>query len=278
MTSEIRDRLAQELADSDPPPLGTLVADAATAGMRRRRYRYAAVASGAAALVALTSVGLGAALRPVTPPSPGLQFGAAADPTTEAKERLHYVKPGSTGIQLPSTEPAVSVPSGHKPAVGQALVALLTELAPHGTIAEVDFTTTPRAISGRFVLDDGHGKATISAQVSTEPGDVGNGVAIPLTSTPEGYEVQATMIGPFGDDCTEAKCGLKGVRLQARRPDGVYVTVEAYNGPFGQGRGATRKDTILDAVELLTIAKDPRWGMTMPADFVEHAEATVHRS
>jgi hypothetical protein len=270
MTSEIRDRLAQELADSDPPPLGTLVADAAAAGARRRRHCYAAVASGAAALVALTSVGLGAALRPVAPPSPGLQIGA--DQTTAP------VDGHRPSDEIPSPEPPVSVPPGHKPAFGQALVALLTELAPNGTITEVDFTSTPPASSGRFVLDDGHGKATISVEVSTAPADHGPGSIVTFSTTPEGYAVQTVTIGPFDSDCTDAKCGLKQLRVQVHRPDGIYIVVDAYNGPFGHNRAATREDTILDATELLNIAKDPRWGMTMPADFVEHAVATVHRS
>ena len=53
------------------------------------------------------------------------------------------------------------------------------------------------------------------------------------------------------------------------------VTVDAYNGPFGRNRGATREATVLDVAQLTAIAEDPRWGLTMESSFVTAAESTV---
>ncbi len=85
-------------------------------------------------------------------------------------------------------------------------------------------------------------------------------------------------MGPYGVNCAEPKCSIKHVRVEVRRPDGVCVTAEAYNGPFGRNRPATRNDTVLSVAQLTTIAKNPRWGLTMDATFVKDAEHTIRRS
>ena len=80
-------------------------------------------------------------------------------------------------------------------------------------------------------------------------------------------------MGPY--DCADRKCSIAHVRVEIRRTDGVYVTVESFNGPFGHDRAATRDDILLDADRMLAAAKDPRWGLTMEAAIVDGAAAKI---
>jgi hypothetical protein len=92
---------------------------------------------------------------------------------------------------------------------------------------------------------------------------------------PDGIEVRVLRLGPY--DCTDAKCSIQNLRVEIRRPDGVYVMVDSYNGPFGRGRAATRDETLLDVDEMVAMARDPRWGLTMDASFVDAAPRRIPR-
>jgi hypothetical protein len=94
---------------------------------------------------------------------------------------------------------------------------------------------------------------------------------------PDGLEIRVLRLGPYGGDCSDAKCTIANLRVEVRRPDGVYVTVDAYNGPFGRNRAATRDATVLDVDAMLAIARDPRWGLTMEESFVEAAPGRIPR-
>jgi hypothetical protein len=94
---------------------------------------------------------------------------------------------------------------------------------------------------------------------------------------PDGLEVRVLRLGPYGGDCTDAKCSIKNLRVEVRRSDGVYVMVDSFNGPFGRDRSATRDETLLDVDQMLAIARDPRWGLTMQASFVESAPGRIPR-
>jgi hypothetical protein len=252
--------LAREIAASGPPPLGSLVADAVTTGLRRRRLRrYTVAASGAVALVLTLTVGM--LLRPggevATPAGPG--------PTTSAA-------------------------GAAKPATGQAVVALLLDLLPPGgDVSEVEYYAADGIVSGGLLYDDGHGAATVSAGLSARAAEYGttgmqcppngNGFVCVHDTRPGGIEVRVMTMGPYtSPDCDMTKCSLQELRVEIRRPDGVYVTLDTYNGPFGHGRGATRAHTLLDADQLYAFATDPRWGLTMDASFVDKAARTVHQS
>ncbi|MFC7481104.1 hypothetical protein ACFQX7_15180 [Luedemannella flava] len=267
MQSEIRDRLTGELADSGPPPLGSLVTDAVAAGTRLRRRRLAALASGATALVIAASAGVIATLTAGPAPTTVPQFGAAAGPSAAEKT-----------VEPSASAPALVIPPGHKATSGQAVVAVLKTLVPDGRISEIDFYDVPGTASGMFVLDDGHGKATITAGVSNQPlsytdgepapGELtcppdGKGFTCTVSDLPGGARLRVATMGPYG--CPDTKCSLKDVRIELMRADGVVVMIESYSGPFGHGRGATRPDTILSVTRMTAMAKDPRWSLTMPA-------------
>lgn len=263
---QIRDQLARELADSSAPPLGALVADAVVTGSRLRvRRRLAVVTTSVAGVVALLSAGV---------------FFASNVNGSSSSAPLLPAGPKS---------PVPSSPVGHKATSGEAVIALLTDLLPPGgQISEVDFYSENGNVSGGFVYDDGHGAATVSAGVSDKPADYGTevtgmqcpadggGFVCQYSLTPDGVEVRVITMGPY--DCTDLKCSIKDLRVEIKRHDGTYVTMEAYNGPFGLGRAATRADTLLNVDQLLTMANDPRWGLTMDASFVDNAKQTVHLS
>ena len=249
----IRESLDRELSEAGRPPLGSIVADAVAAGRRRRRWRRGAVvASGAGALTVMVVTAL--LLRPastVGPVPPG-------DPTTAAR----------------------------KAATGEAVIALLLDLLPPGgEVAEVEHFTDRGVAAGSLLYDDGHGPATVSAGVADHQNEGSGafaGMGCPPDAegftcrhrvTPDGVEVRVTTMGPY--DCSDRKCSIKDVRVEIRRPDGTFVTVDSYNGPFGHDRAATRAETLLDADRMLAMATDPRWGLTMDAALVDGAAARI---
>jgi hypothetical protein len=285
MEPYIHDQLDHELADSAALPLGTVVTDAIATGTRmRRRQRLTVAASGGAALAVIATVAVFAAPYFGSGGTPGPQLAipaASSDPVTPPPEKL---APG------PSPTVTIPVPPGQKLTSGAAVISLLRDLvAPPGGISEIDRSESYDGASGSFVFDDGAGAATVSAGVSTGPAKYGpdvTGMQCPADDqyikcqhsvTPEGLEIRIMTMGPYAD-ATEAKNSIKDVRVEVKRPDGVYVTAEAYNGPFGHNRGATRADTILSVDQLTALAKDARWALTMDASFVDHAEAMYQKS
>jgi hypothetical protein len=272
---QIRDQLGRELAQAAAPPLGSLVADAMATGVRtRRRRRYAVAASGLAALSIMVAAGVFLSGRPVGPTA--VIPGAA----TSAPPPSRHPK------AAPETTPPVPVPvpAGHRATTGEAVAALLAELLPvDGDLSAVDLYVDTNVAAASLLFDDGRGRATVSAGVADRPADYGptvSGMQCPPDDDgfvcehevlPGGLEVRVLTLGPY--DCTDAKCGIINVRVELARPDGVHVMVDAYNGPMGGGRPPTRDAVLLDADEMLTIARDPRWGLTMEASFVDAADA-----
>jgi hypothetical protein len=251
---QLKDQLARELAETSPP-LGTVVADALAVGTRTRRRRRFAVAGSGAAVVLVAA---------------GLLFA------------------GNLGRAPAAPQPVGAPAAARKATTGQAVIVLLTDLVSSGgQITEVEGTTADDVMSGSFLYDDGHGPATVSGSVATKPMDMGPDVAdmrCPANEpdftcvnsvTPEGYQVRLLTMGPYHGSCTESKCGIKDVRVEVKRAAGVYVVVESYNGPFGRGRAATRADTLLSADQMIAMARDPRWGLTMDASFVDDAQTRV---
>lgn len=256
---ELREQLIREMADNDAPPIGSLVSDAVNSGNRARRRRYGLIGGATAGLAVAIVVGTIAALT--------------AMPGTAA------VGPAAGGPQS-STAPSPAAPSG-KPtdgrpsaaptayAAGKPVVKLLEHLvAPHGHFTEVAYD------QGSFLYNDGHGAATISARVSDAPVDYGAdvvGMACPapvrdfvceVRNLSKGAVARIATMGPYGD-CTEAKCSIQDRRVEIRRADGTYVVIDAFNGPAGHNRAATRTRTILSTKQLLVIATDPRWSVSM---------------
>jgi hypothetical protein len=279
---EIRDQLARELAEAKAPPLGSLVTDALTRGRRhRRRRRFAVAGSGLVVMAVLVAAGVVFAGQPSGGGS-GLVPGEAASPATTPPDRAGPDKAPPT--TTPADPPVI--PAGHKATTGAAVVALLLDLLPPGGgISEVEHFEEAGVASGGFLYDDGRGAATVSAGVADRPAGYGTevrGLECPAADSDGftcesrdltgGLVARVMTMGPYGGDCSDTKCGIQNVRVELGRADGVYVTVDSYNGPFGRNRAATRESTLLDVEEMLAIARDPRWGLSMPASFVDSAD------
>jgi hypothetical protein len=273
---QFQDRLTAELAESNPPSLGSIVADAQARGVRLRRQRHlvgaaAGLAVSVAGAVLVTAVG----------------GGGVAAMLGQQRAEIHPAAPPATAL--------VSVPVAQKYTSGKAVVALLLDLVhPAGQTSEVWATPlnkTDAAIlglgtaTGGFLYDDGAGAASVVAGV-TDHADTQlakdfqcppNAAGFTCTRTTVGdLQIRVFTMGPYGAGCGELKCSIKDVRVEVKRPDGVYVTIESFNGPSGQGRAATRTDTVLSVAQMTTMASDPRWGLTMDATFVDAAEANIH--
>jgi hypothetical protein len=275
-----RELVTRELADADRPPIGSLAADALREGERARRRRRAGLfgvtSTAVAVLAVLVALGVPVGPGPSRSGSPVMP-GAAASPGLTG---------GPTSSAAAPTTGAVMPTGPTKPVTGQAVIVLLTELLPPGgTRTEIEGNTDPHGAGGGFVYDDGQGRATVSAGVTDAPQSYGDplGMQCPPNGAGftcenrivEGFVVRILTMGPYGADCSELKCGIKDVRVEVARPLGVYVTVESFNGPFGQGRAATRSDTLLSVDQMVAMATDPRWGLRMDASFVDTAQTQV---
>jgi hypothetical protein len=258
---DIRDQLVREISDSDAPPIGSLVADAVTSGIRARRRRnglLGGAAAGLAVVAVAAAVNMLSGTAPVSPAQagtlPGLIAASAAAPSpTPAKIK-------------PSPDPTDTA----KYAPGKPVVKLLEHLvAPHGHFTEVSYS------SGSFLYNDGHGAATISALVSDTALSYGSdvkGMACPaivpdftcvVRHLPNGVVARIMTMGPYHSDCNEPKCSVEDRRVEIERTDGLHVAVDAYSGPQGQGRAATRTGTILSTSQLIAIATNPQWQLNM---------------
>jgi hypothetical protein len=284
---QIRDQIGRELSESAAPPLGSLVSDALAAGVQRKQRRqYGIIGGTAAGIAALATIGVFAA-------------GTGGAPT--------LVTPGAANVVAASAAPSSRAPSAapSKPAApsspppyagqtttGQSVIALLTALMPFkGHITEITFDASNGNADGSFLYDDGRGAATVNASVSDQPANYGSsvtgmhcpandaGFTCTVRDLPDGNTARIMTMGPYdAKTCTEPKCGIKDLRVEVARTDGMYVIAEACNGPNGHGLAPTRAKTILSTNQLIAIATSPRWSLKMSTAFVAKAGHTVHES
>ena len=278
--TQIREQLARELADSDAPALGSIVSDAAVAGARRlSRQRYGFAAAGAAALAGVVVLGVFTAGYNRPDGGPSATSPAAGDGVSSAPPSAPTTPTASKATTKAPTNTSVAM-------TGQRVVVLLTSLVHPKHVTEVDFGASDGNAYGTFLYNDGHGAATVFASVSNQPAQYNTvGMDCPadepgLTCTTRhlagGDEARIMLMGPYGSTCTDKKCSLKDLRVEVKRPDGTYVIAEAYNGPQGHDRAATRQNPILDTNRLIAIATDSRWGLTSkPSDIAAAARSVT---
>lgn len=279
-STQFREQLARELADSDAPVLGSLVSDAAAAGARRlSRQRYGFAAAGAAALTGVVVLGVFAV-------GYGRPDGAATASSPAAGGVVSSAPPSRPTTPTASAT-ATKAPTGTSVSTtGQRVVVLLTSLVHPKHVTEVEFGASDGNAYGTFLYNDGRGAATVFASVSNQPAQYNTvGMDCPvdepgLTCTTRhlagSNEARIMLMGPDGSSCIDKKCSLKDLRVEVKRPDGTYVIAEAYNGPQGHDRAATRQNPILDTNRLIAIATDSRWGLTSkPADVAAAARSVT---
>jgi hypothetical protein len=149
----LKGQLDQELAESSPPPLGSLVADSLTAGRRLRRRRLVVAVVGVTAAVLLVIGGgsvLVSSLRGA--PAAGTRIGSqpSVPPTTAA----------------PASPSAAPVPPTGLP-TDVVVARLIALLPPGGTITDVSATS-----------DDFGTDVTLTYTKNGKPGSVAFGVLI----------------------------------------------------------------------------------------------------
>ncbi len=281
--TQLRERIARELAGSDAPPLGSMVADAAAAGASRRRLQRYGIIGGSLAGIAAFAI-VGALIAGGAPTPNPLQAGSAgAGPTPAAAPSYAPPPPGS-----PDGNPPTHPPYPGQTTTGQAVVALMTTLMPFpGTLSQIDFGKSPGWANGTFLYQDGKGPATVSASVSDEPVQFDPTVPVmkcpPDTpgftctarNLPHGSKALLMTVGPF-PGCSDAKCSIIEYRVELERADGIYVIVEASNGPEGRDQLPTRAKPILTMDQVIAFATDPRWSLKMDKSFVAQAGRTIH--
>jgi hypothetical protein len=283
---DIREQLSREMSDSGAPPIGSLVADAVTTGMHARRRRQGLLGGAVAGLVLVAVVGSvavanglpGSAPASLTQAGAPRGIGAVSSPAPSGAVPSGAVPSGAVPSgavpsgAVPSYVVPSSIPKGPPTphpiyASGKPVVELLEHLvAPHGHFTEVSFN------QGSFLYNDGHGAATISADVSNAPASYGanvKGMACPALTPGLTCEVRhlsggvvarIMTMGPY-PGCTDAKCSIEDRRVEIQRTGGTYVTVDAFNGPEGHDRAATRAHTILSTSQLIAIATNSQWSL-----------------
>jgi len=153
----LRGQLDQELADSSPPPLGSLVADSIVDGRRLRRHRRFATVVGAAAGVLLLIGGRAVAA--------GTLRGSSAAPETAGQ--------GGPPIVTPSFTPAPPAPALPPPGLtGEVLMARLIPLLPAGgTVSDLRTTTDEYGadVSFTYTVAGKHGGIVVGVVVGPDP-------------------------------------------------------------------------------------------------------------
>jgi hypothetical protein len=228
----IRGQLDQELADSSPPPLGSLVADSIVDGRRlRRRRRFATVAGAAAGVLLL--IGGGA----VTAATLG---GGAAAPETAGQ--------GGPPIMAPATPPTTTAPAPKLPPTGLTAEVVMARLIPllpaGGTVSDLKTTDDEYGADVTFTYTNGsrHGSIVIGVVIGPDP-------------------ARFVCHDPKDKTCKRSNTG--GVLVRSLMLDKATIRVDA--GFTGDVIVFIEADTsVLSRTQAVAIARDHTW--------LEHAD------
>jgi hypothetical protein len=209
----IRGQLDQELAESSPPPMGSLVTDAVTAGQRLRRRRRAATFGGAAAGALLLATGgmvLSATLR-----------GTAAPETAGAP-------PVVVQTAAPSVSPPPESPTGVTPEV--IVARLIPMLPPGGEVSVVEGNSDEFGadVTLTYTVGGKTGQITVGVLAGEDPARFvchnPKDKTCKRTVTDDGVTVRSLMLDK------------QTVRVDADLPGDVIVFVEADKSVLGRTR------------------------------------------
>jgi hypothetical protein len=279
-----RSRLRADLGERPQPPVGTLAADALSAGQRLRRRQRTLRTVGGAAAVAAVAVG-----------SVTLSGAFGADTGSSA------VGPGGTTVAVPTSAakaPGAGAPTSSRPAppppslsTGAPVTAPPAwVLPPAAKVADPEWVT-PRAIVAELqkILPQGTQTSGFSGGYAYGGGDPREQWAVTgalTAATAKGpVKLQATLHKFDGDltkvgctsDCTlfllpgGGKVELGYISGEGKvkfvwlfRPDGMSVQINAYDA------------SKISDDELFALAADGAWGsLKMEKSFVQHAESTI---
>ncbi|WP_328997977.1 hypothetical protein OHA18_26350 [Kribbella sp. NBC_00709] len=245
MNTQLTD-LMQRATENLEPVSPDLLERTVAKGLRQRRRRTALLTvSGAAAVLATAGV-VGGGIQLLSSPADA----------------------GVAGTAAPLTKPSVKTSSGvtkAPPAKGvtpkETLATLRTLLtAPGRQLTKPETWGGGDYAGAAYVVDDGKGAARVDVMVSG--GGEGNPCATArsgCTTLADGSVLYVSPVSPEYSDGRQAQYSVVSRFVTLYRPDGRNINVTSYNGPAEKGQQHTRKQPILSAAELSTLAKSKSW-------------------
>lgn len=296
--SSVREALRRAMSDAEPP-LGSLISSSLQAAARLRRRRRLQLASAGAAAVAVLAGGIPAAVIAGRTP-------ATSGSSTHSTASAHASSPATAAPQPPQgfrlVRPVVPAQVHDGPyvyATGQSVGQLILDLLPHGSRVVpgstfyAEGTVKPSAcppalvclpmgqitvqaggVSSRLYLDvDGRqaaplttcaddGEDNISCRLYQLPGRVAVQEDLEGNDTLADGRTEGVPVGGNGFMANQFWCGAA-----VQRAGGSEVSIE--EDPIRVG--GSRPGFALTEGQLVQLAADPRWGVTMSASFVRAA-------
>jgi hypothetical protein len=277
-------------AKGDEPPLGSLVADSLSAGVRMRRRRTAMFAGGGLVIAALLAVGIPALSGTAAQPRSGTAAVAPAAGRTSSPSPAGAIgsRPHRPAVQPPAGYDLVtpSVPaqvSGGdqvpitRQAVGQLL---LDQLPPGSTVVPGTLGATLHdagMAAAQVDIRTSRGLGTMSVEMTkahsgrVSCGKAGSSLACKSYTLPGGITVQESITGQH--DSTAGHIPAYQLTVWVRRATGVTVMIEATNYSLSATTPTqhTWPGTTLTVRQAIRVAADPRWAWTMTSTFVQAA-------
>lgn len=288
---EFRSRLREDLRQRSQPPVGTLAADALSAGHRLRRRQRTLRAVGGAAAVATVAVG-SVTLSSVFGSGTGAAGPGAAAPGT-AVTAPSWSAPGHSPV--PPTARTVAPPPSHSAPATPTLHAPPTwTLPPAAKVADPEWVT-PRAIVAELakILPQGTQTSDYSGSYayggSSDPRDqwaFTGALSAAIGKKPVHLEVtlhKADKVPTDTSGCIPPSC------TAALLPGGGMIMMGYINGDDPKTRyvwlfrpdGMSVQINVSDSSkvsddELFALAANGDWGsLKMEKAFVQNAEATI---
>lgn len=255
-----RSQLREDLLERPAPALGTLAADAYSAGRRMRRRRTILRAAGGTAAVVAVVVG-SATVAGVFGAGPPVSAGGGP-------ETISSTLP----VTIPPTWTVPPARSVKDPAriTSRAIIAEMRQIVPGGTSSS--------KYSGTIANED----------MFTVDGDM----TVPTGNGPAEIDVMIDLIDMSAMETVAKNCDAAAFCAAKAFPDGTYVIVKHNFEPTRAGKATayvqvTRKGgvnvqvTVHDQAkwtddQLFAVASSGAWAtLKMDKSFVDHAEATI---
>jgi hypothetical protein len=237
----LRGQLDQELADSSPPPLGSLVADSIVDGRRlRHRRRFVTIAGAAAGVLLLIG---GGAVTAAT-----LRGGQAAPETAG--------QGGGPPITAPTSTPAPATPLPPTGITAEVIMARIIPLLPAGgTVSGLHTSTDEYGADVTFTYTNGgkHGGIVVGVVVGPDP-------------------ARFACHNPKDKTCKHSNTG--GVLLRSLMLDKKTVRVDA-GFTFDVIVFVEADTSVLSRAQAIAIAKDPGWKQHADQAEIDAAAQTV---
>jgi hypothetical protein len=251
MDDEFRARIADELAGSDEPPIGDIVAGSINKGRRMRTVRRFGFGGSAAAGVLAVSLGVAALAAPHDAPAgPATALPAAASSAA------------ATSSPAAASSPSAASKSASKPevrATPAGLLTLLLQLLPPGQTSH--YRGDAHELMVQTYLDSGHGPGMIRVAVF-DNGKSGTAKTPPAgsgTALPDGSTYRVTRIP---ENC------VQDTIVFVQHADGTMVQINLAGCLAWDGKQNKPAPLALTVDQAVKVGADPRWGVRIDKSLV----------